>query len=222
MQLAFFKNSELSNSGDLGRYSYDVVSAGTARNEETNQFNGRVAYMFGAGTTCSHEVGVSGQWSELYNVDTEKRGDMWAAATHLDTRCGRWNFQLEAARYDHNPVNPNGVAPNRIELGAFESIYEIAPSGTVGVANVAYNFPLSGDILDQLTCYNDYSVLYKDGGGKDSILNTTGCAIGVGPLFIYADLINANNMVFFGNGSLAEGGEDDWDTRLNLNIGYYW
>jgi len=222
LQLAFFKNSELSNSADLGRYSYDVVSAGTARNEETNQFNARVAYTFGAGTTCSHEVGVSGQWSELYNLDTEKRGDMWAAATHLDTRCGRWNFQLEAARYDHNPVNPAGIGANRIELGAFESLYDIAPTGTVGIANIAYNFPLSGDILNQLTCYNDYSVLYKDGGGDDSILNTTGCAIGIGPLFIYADLINANNMVFFGNGSLAEGGEDDWDTRLNLNVGYYW
>lgn len=221
-QLAFFKNSELSSSSNLGRYSFDVVSAGEARNEENNQINARVAYTFGKDTNCSHEVGLSTQWGELYNADTDRRGDKWAAATHLDTRCGRWNFQLELARFDHNPANPVGVAPDRIEIGGFEAVFDVAQTGTLGVANIAYNFPLGGEKIDQLTCYNDYSVLAKDGPGEDSQLNTTGCALGIGPMFIYLDLINANNMIFFGDGSLAGGGNDEWSTRFNVNVGYYW
>lgn len=33
-QLAFFKNEELGNAGDLERYSYDPVTSGTAKNQE--------------------------------------------------------------------------------------------------------------------------------------------------------------------------------------------
>ena len=222
-QVAFFKNSELASATDLGRYSFDVVSAGQARNEEANQINVRAAHTFGLGTTCSHEVGVSGQWGELYNFDTRRRGDHWAAAGHLDTRCGRWNLQLEAARFEFNPEQPAALGNDTLRLGGFETSYDIAAEGTFGVANIAYNVPIDSAAIDQLICYNDYSVLFKDRSGfRKSQLNTTGCLVSKGPIFLYLDLIQANNMVFFGNGSLAGDGEDDWKTRLNINIGYYW
>jgi hypothetical protein len=223
LQVAFFKNSELASATDLGRYSFDVVSAGQARNEEANQINARAAYTFGMGTTCSHEVGVSGQWGELYNFDTRRRGDHWAAAGHLDTRCGRWNLQLEAARFEFNPKQPATIGNDTLRLGGFETSYDVAAKGTFGVANIAYNVPIDSAAIDQLICYNDYSVLFKDRSGfRKSQLNTTGCLVAKGPIFLYLDLIQANNMVFFGNGSLAGEGEDDWKTRFNVNIGYYW
>ncbi|MCB1694397.1 MAG: hypothetical protein KDI19_16610, partial [Pseudomonadales bacterium] len=221
-QLAFYKGSELSSASDLGRYSFDVVSDADAHNEESNQFNARVAYSIGRETGCVNEVGLSGQWGELANSDTDARGTHWAAAGHLDSRCGRWNLQFELARYGFDPANPPGTASRRVRLGAFESAYDVSAQGTLAVANVAYNLPLSGSVVDQVTCYNDYSALYKDLDADTSQLNTTGCVVGAGPLFLYVDVIRANNMVFFGNGSLAGSGERDWDTRFNINLGYYW
>jgi hypothetical protein len=223
LQFAFFKNAELASPSDLGRYSFDIVSVGESRNEETNQLNARAAWTFGLNTPCSHELGVSGQWGELYNFDTQRRGDHWAAAGHLDTRCGRWNLQFEAARYAFSPEQPSSFGNDTLRVGGFESSYDMASEGTFAVANVAYNVPVDWPAIDQLICYNDYSVLYKDRDDfEKSQLNTTGCLVGKGPLFLYLDLIQANNMVFFGDGSLAGAGESGWQTRFNVNIGYYW
>ena len=223
LQFAFFKNAEVASATDLGRYSFDVVSVGDSRNEESNQFNLRAAYTFGMDTGCSHELGVSGQWGELYNFDTQRRGDHWAAAGHLDTRCGRWNLQFEAARYEYSPAQPSAFDNHTIRLGGFESSYDLANEGTFAVANVAYNVPVGWAAIDQLICYNDYSVLFKDRSEfRKSQLNTTGCLVGKGPIFLYLDLIQANNMVYFGNGSLAGDGESGWQRRFNVNIGYYW
>jgi hypothetical protein len=223
LQLAFFKNEELGDATNLARYAYDVVRVGDAQNEESNRLNGRIAYTFDAGSDCQHEVGVSGQWGQLYNATTDRNGDHWAAAAHLDSRCGRWNLQLEAARYEYAPKNPAGLDDGLIRLGAFEGSYDVASRANVLVANLAYNFDVDGTAIDSLLCYNDYSVVLKDPPGfADSHLNTTGCAIGAGPLFVYLDYILARNMVFFGNGSLADGGDRSWDSRFNVNVGYYW
>lgn len=222
-QAAFFKNGELSNPGELDRYSLDVVSVGGSANEEVNQGNLRAAYTFAAGTSCSHEVGVSAQGGQIYNSITDRSGSHWAGAGHLDTRCGRWNLQLQAARYDYSPENPPGVPGDTIRLGSFGGSYEVASRASVLVANVAYNLPVRWTAVDQITCYNDYSVVIKDHDRfEDSQLNTTGCLVGAGPLYVYADLIRAKNMIFFGDGSLAGGGETGWDTRFNINVGYYW
>ena len=222
-RVAFFKNGELSNAASVDRYSLDVVAAGGSANEEANQVNLRGAYTFGAGTSCSHEAGLSAQAGEIYNAVTDRSGSHWAGAGHLDTRCGRWNLQLQAARYGYSPENPPGVPDDVIRLGGFGSSYDVASRASVLVANMAYNLPVSWAAVDQVTCYNDYSVVLKDDGRfDDSRLNTTGCLVGVGPLFVYLDLIRAENMIFFGDGSLAGGGETGWDTRFNINVGYYW
>lgn len=222
-QVAFFKNSEFGSSTTLERYSFDVVAVGDTANEETNQVNLRAAYTFGKDTPCSHEVGLSAQAGELYNYDTGRRGDHWAGAAHLDSRCGRWNLQLQAARYGYDPANPAGVSDEVIRMGGFATSFDVAAHASVLVANVAYNLPVPWEFMDQLTCYNDYSIVIKDNDRfRDSQLNTTGCLAGVGPLYIYFDLIRAENMVFFGEGSLAGGGQPGWDTRFNINVGYYW
>lgn len=223
LQLAFFKNEELNDPANLDRYSFDVVQVGDQRNEETNQFNARLAYTFGEGTSFTNEVGLSGQWGQLYNDATGEHGDHWALAAHLDSRYERWNFQFQIARYAYNPENPPGVDSRSVRLGAFATSYDVAAEGTVLVGNVAYNFPVPVDFVDSITGYNDFSAVFKDEDAfDDSFLNTTGVAIGVGPVFIYLDLIQARNMVFFGDGSLAGGGDDEWDLRANLNVGYYW
>jgi hypothetical protein len=226
LQLAAFKNAELGNAADLERYSFDpaVVSGNPlAQNEQTNTFNARLAYTLGQETGCSHELGGSAMWGELYNRATDDKGDYWATALHSDSRCGRWNFQFEAGRYEFDPRNAPGVSNETITLGAFAGSHEIAAKANFGVVNVAYNLPVTWPGISSLTCYNDFSVLDKDPDSfENSYINTTGCAIGSGPLFTYVDIIRGRNALFFGNGSLAGGGDDDWNTRFNINVGYYW
>ena len=224
LQTAFFKNGELGDASNLDRYSYDPVTTGPGRNQESNTVNARLTYTFGANSECSHELGISGQWGQLPNQDTGESGNHWAAAGHVDSHCGRWNTQLEVGRYRYNPRNPAGVASDTVTLGAFGGSYEVAAAGTFGVANIAYNVPVQWPKVDVLTCYSDFSVLIKDDSGFDnSYLHTIGCGIGTGPVFTYVDLIRGRNMVFFGDGSLAGGGDSrGWDTRFNVNVGYYW
>jgi len=223
-QAAFYKNGELGNAANLERYSFDLVRVGPEHaNEETNQLNLRLARSLGPSPDNTHELGVSAQIGQVHNAVTGENGSQWALAAHLDSRVRRWNFQLQLARYEYEPENPPGLSDETVRLGAFATSYDIAAQGTLGVANVAYNLPVQLPLVDQILVYNDFSVLWKDPDGFDeSILNTTGAAIGMGPIFIYLDLIQAQNMVFFGDGSLAGGGETDWKRRLNLNIGYYW
>ncbi len=221
--LAFYKNEELNDATDLDRYSFDLVQSGDQQNEELNQFNARVAYTFGLDTGCETELGVSGQIAEIYNAQTDRKGDHWAAAVHLDRRCGRWNLQLQAAGYEYRVKNPPGVDRRTVQVGAFSTFYGIDSRAQIAVANIAYNFDTPWEPIDQLICYNDYSRLFKSlDGAADSQINTTGCAVGVGPIFIYLDHILARDMAFFGNGSMARGGERRWRSRFNVNVGFYW
>lgn len=226
-QLAFYKNGELAAPGNLERYSYDPVTPATPdddtdNNAETNQFNVRGAYTFGADTACSTEVGVSLQAGQLYNDITDDTGDAWAAAGHMDLRCGRWNVQLQGGRYGHDPANPPGASEDTVTLGAFAFAHRIAAGGTVSVANLAYQVPIGDIPLDQVTCYTDYSRLDKQAGFDASQLHTTGCLLSRGPTFTYIDIIRGRNALFIGPGSLAGGGDPDtWHTRFNINLGYY-
>lgn len=224
-QLAFYKNEELNDATNLNRYAFDVVRVGEQQNEKINQINARTTYTFGEGSGCETELGGSGQVAQLYDASTQERGDHWAGAAHLDSRCGRWNFQVQAVRYRYDPyrsANASGNASN-VSVGAFAASFPIASSADIGVANIAYNFDSPWPRVEQIICYNDYSRLFKNTAGAiDSQVNTTGCAVGSGPIFAYFDYITANNMAFFGQGSMAAGGEDAWHGRFNVNLGYYW
>jgi len=220
---AFYKNEELNDASNPDRYSFDLVRSGDQQNEEVDQFNIRVTYTAGKDTGCETELGASVRMGDLYNATTDRRGDQHAVAVHADSRCGRWNVQLKAIRYDFNPANPPGVSAASVRVGAFAGTYDIASDADILVTNLAYNLPSPWDRVDSITCYNDYSRLYKNlAGARDSRINTIGCAIGIGPLFTYVDYILAQNMPYFGAGSLAAGGDDDWHGRFNVNIGFYW
>jgi len=222
-QFAFYKNEELNDSASADRYSYDLVREGDQQNEEVNQLNARLAYTFGLGSSCETELGASLEAGQVYNTTNNERGDHRAAALHLDSRCGRWNLQLQGTRYDYDVADPAGVDDSVVRVGAFAGTYDIASDADILVANLAYNFASTWEHIDSITCYNDYSRLIKDlAGARDSQINTLGCAIGSGPIFTYLDYILANNMPYFGDGSLAAGGNDEWQSRLNINIGYYW
>jgi len=230
LQLAFFKNGEWGSPSKLERYSYDVVidesNFPRQANEETNQFNARLAYTFEHSGLGSTEVGLSGQYGQLFNSITDGTGDHWAAAAHLNGYYGPFNLMLEAARYGFDPDNPADVDDDQILMGAFAVAAPVAAQGTVYVANLAYDVPVEWGPISLLTFYNDYSILVKDADDfNDSQINTLGCLVTAGPLYTYIDFILGKNAQFLGGGSEAFGAardsDDDWNARFNINVGYY-
>jgi hypothetical protein len=182
--------------------------------------------MFNHGSLGSTEVGLSGQYGQLYNSITDDKGDRWAGAVHLNGFYGPFNLMLQAARYEYHPENPTGVDDDQILMGAFAVAAPVASEGTVYVANVAYDLPVEWGPISKLTFYNDYSILVKDEDDfNDSQINTLGCLVTAGPVFTYIDYILGKNAQFLGGGSEAFGAatdsDDDWNARFNINVGYY-
>jgi hypothetical protein len=81
--------------------------------------------------------------------------------------------------------------------------------------------------LDYVIPYLEYSVLMKtESSFNDSALATLGAAWGRGNWFIYTDLSASNGNEFIGGDTafgdrLGANQDDDWQTRFNINFGYY-
>tara|TARA_B100000959_G_scaffold287292_1_gene370869 strand:- start:5155 stop:6039 length:885 start_codon:yes stop_codon:yes gene_type:complete len=227
IQLAFFKNADWGNPSDLDRYSTDIVtdSSISQGNEETNQFNLRLARIFEHSEKNETEIGVSGMIGQLYNSITTDMGDRWAAAVHLNGYYGPFNLMLEGAWYDFNPENPAGVDNSTVLLGNFGSSYLLASEGVMYTANVSYDLPVSWGPITKLTFFNDYNILVKNKEGfSDSEMNIPGVMLTAGPVLVYMSAIMGKNAIFLGNETEPMGaGNPDavWNVRYNINVGYY-
>ncbi|MCV6639363.1 porin [Candidatus Albibeggiatoa sp. nov. NOAA] len=224
LQLAFFKNEDYSSSSNLDRYSFDIVTTDDQANKEANQFNTRLTYTLDHGNDNSSEFGLSGQIGQLYNTTTQDSGHHWAVGLHWEGNYNGWNPQFQLAHYKYAPKNPEGVSDDIVMIGAYGGAFPKSAEGTVLIANIAKDFNVNWGKLKKLTCYNDYSVLFKKPENHhDSHLNTLGCSFGIGPVYTYVDFIAGKNMFYLGdsNGLGAGQADADWETRFNINIGYY-
>jgi hypothetical protein len=230
LQLAFYKNEELGSSTNNKRYSFDVVRGGIHDNEETNQFNARMAYTLRHGSKWSTELGLSGQWGQLYNTKAEEFGSHWAAAAHLNGQYDRFNLMLQAAHYEYLPKTPYYGDPLRrtservVQMGGLGDSFLVAAKGTVYTANIAYAMPVDWGPITQLRFYNDYSLLDKDRSSfADSHHNVSGVQVSAGNFYAFMDIIAGKNDLYAGGSryAYAQGESDaDWHTRINLNFGY--
>jgi len=224
IQAAFFKNDEWGNSSDTERFSFDVISAGLQQNEESNQLNLRAAYTLKHGDVGNTELGISGEWGQLYNNTTRDSGDHWAGAAHLNGNYGNLNVMLEYIRYGYNPENPMNVPDSSVLMGAFGGSFEVASEANVYVANLAYGVPVNWGPISRLTFYDDYSYIDKiEDGWNSSQINTLGCMVTAGSLYTYIDIIAGKNAPWLGSGAdaLTAGTDDGWHTRFNINFGFY-
>ncbi len=225
LAFAFYKNGELGSPSDADRYSVDVLSTGF-ENEETNQGNIRAAYTITHNDTCSTEFGISGQYGEIYNSITDDTGDHYAGALHIVGNYGNWNIQLEGVQYEYDPENPPEANDDVIYVGAYSYSWGIPTEAVMGIANIAYTLPVDFGPIDSLTFYSDNTIIDPDNSDWDETWqNVLGCLIAAGPVYTYIDIISAENMPFMG-GSMVnnlDGWESssDRNTRLNINIGYY-
>lgn len=236
VQAAYFKNSDLfggSGPAPLNRYSLDLVG----KVKEVDQFNGRVTYTYGE--TFKQEFGLSAMLGRSYDIDTEKYGKRQAFAAHYQADYSNFNLKLEYLRYDYE--HPDGKTPY-FTVGAFNGKYNVANKGQTFTCSAAYKLEVNKGVLDYFLFYNDFSMLKKDDIElanqtlvcNDSFIETLGCGISAGPVYIYVDNIWGKNMPWLGgteNGfvqgkNLTPEEQDlnqneEWHYRFNVNVGYY-
>ena len=88
-------------------------------------------------------------------------------------------------------------------------------------ANLAYRLPVRCGPVTELLFYNDFNVMADKSGGlqENTLLNVAGVAVSAGGLYTFFDLLSAKNQPFVG-GSLGDDA-GNWNTRFNINVGYY-
>lgn len=215
---AWFISSEYDNAARFDRYSFDVAATDASPYKEDGQLNLRAQYDAGA-----YVAGASLQWGRI-DSESSGSGDHYAVALHLNANLDQWNFQGQWAAYEYDRDALVGQDENRIALSAFEYPFEIAAKAQVLNVNVARSFELNNRFIKKVTCYNDHSYIAASNraGLDDSVQNVTGCMLENGGLYTYIDWIAGKNMWFAGGpGVGVDNGDSAWQSRLNINIGYY-
>ncbi len=232
--LAYFHESEYPSS-DFKRYSFDVadetvgeeggyytVGDGTnlAANEEAGQINARFIKNYD-----NFNVGVSGEIGRIYNSNNAETADRYAAALHTEAKFGLWKVKAQGIQYEYDETADIGTQDGTIAISGFNFASDIASKGRVGILNISREIPINNRFIDSATCYNDFTHIKgtsdNDLGNDESMQNVTGCMLAKGGIYTYLDVIAGKNMYFAGGNGIGTQGADDWDTRFNLNIGWY-
>lgn len=230
------------------RYSYDVIPVELNNNIERNQLNGRAEYKLSEKV----QLGISYQTSEIFNQATNHLGRHAAIALHGKAVVDRWDFIAQYIYYKYDDVqNDLGEDLQVVQMGAYGfGDYQVAAEASIALAGISYNIPLDWGPFDNISIYNDYSVMFKPGefqmdgksyGFEKSQQNVLGALISAGNIYTYIDIASGYNHPWltdnFGGTDLGPGNfvnpEEDldkenpidqdpfWNTRLNINIGYY-
>jgi len=230
IRVAFFKNDEQGGvdgyvSDRTHRYSYDVIgirdfdsgegiySSPTQQMGESNTLNLRYSYNFFSNT----EVGVSLLLGDLEGGSgIGSVGDRSAYAFHVKSKIDNIGIMFQYSDYEYDLDNGSDF----VAVGAWAFTDTMPAEASQYNLNLSYDTDVSFGPISHLTFYNDYNLVTdKSGGTKDTIMNVTGVAISAGGVYAYVDFVVAKNQPFIG-GTLA-GNSDDWNKRLNINIGYY-
>ncbi|MDP8245333.1 MAG: hypothetical protein P9L94_14710 [Candidatus Hinthialibacter antarcticus] len=228
LHLAYYLEDEghyHGKSNDSARYSYDLVAEGVSQNVEENQLNLRYAYTWEHAENHNTEIGVSLQLGKVHNRTTNDDGNQYAAGLHLNETWNQWNLMVEVIRYEYSLRNPPRVSNDFVLMGAYDFPYEIASRANLYTVGLSYTIPIEPTYIDSITLYDDFSILDKDQSGfYDSYQNVIGASVSAGNFFIYFDAAFGKNHPWIGpiwTDGFSSGGDDDWYTRFNINIGFY-
>lgn len=233
------------NSG-AGRYSYDLVPSAGASNRELNQLNLRAAYHL----NDNLEIGLSAQVGGNYNSVLDEATTSTAFAAHSVANMGNFNFKGEVIQYNYAAKDDLGNDLETVTMGAYGFPYQVATEARMYVAGLAYSIPVEFGPISNIQAYVDYTYTDKlNDNFTDMQHLIPGFLITAGNIYTYVDLAIGKNQPWltstFGTG-LGQGqlysddnsskyyNEDatlqgtpvtmddlDWETRFNINIGYY-
>ncbi|PWJ42463.1 hypothetical protein [Sediminitomix flava] len=227
-ELTFGSNSDASNS----RYSYDVGSIDENgdgelqyRNKEVNQLNIHLNRQIKEGELI-HNMGVSGEFGGLYNLDTEGMGSHFATAIHYETSYRKWKLKTQVSYYKNSPNTPEGERTDVVAMTAFGAPYLVAAEATTYTVGLSFTQAVDWGPISCLMFYNDFGYMDKaEDSFYDSYQNVTGCLVFAGPIYTYIDAALGKNQPWLGpdyNTALAYGSEGaEWHLRFNINFGYY-
>lgn len=236
LDLAYFLASEGTfhgNSLDSARYSYDFVKLNSGLGyEEEHQFNLRAIYAVdGIG-----DLGISLQYGRLNAIGfNDDDADHLAASAHMKNRFGNLTLVSQLTYYEVNITanNPWGT-DSLIPMGAYDFAWPVATKALIPAVSLQYSIDTPRiPWLDNVTPYIEYSSIIKDEDSfNDSELFVVGAAWWRGGWFIYTDLAFSNGNYFVGSegddyssfagvGDFGINGNDSWNYRLNINLGYY-
>lgn len=228
---AYFMEAQPNGAAAFGapataRYSYDIVPGGNQTNVETNQFNLRFArtLVYESG---SAEAGISLQRGGIYNQVSGDMGHTTAAALHVDADIRRLNIKAQAAWYRHNARDDEGNRVDVVKMAAYGvDAYDVAAEAVIYQVGVSYSLPVDIGPVSDITFYENYAYTKKaESGFYDTQQNVLGFLVTAGMVYTYFDIASGKNHPWltsdFGQG-LGRGRENPrWNTRFNINIGFY-
>ncbi|MCF7801389.1 MAG: hypothetical protein K9N34_05155 [Candidatus Marinimicrobia bacterium] len=207
-----------------GRYSYDVVPSpgNNASLREMNTVNAQVTYDL----SKALQVGISGQFGQLYNSVLDDASMASAYAAHLVANFGPLNLKTEFINYDYTAQGDDGTDLDIVYMGAYGFPYPVAARANLYVAGLAYSIPVKMGPISNIQAYVDYTLTDKANSNyEDTALLIPGFLVSAGKVYTYVDYAMGVNQPWltdtFGIG-LGQGvANAKWNKRFNVNIGYY-
>lgn len=214
---------------DSARYSFDVVNESGDGYEERNQFNARIIKAMTLGEV-SADVGLSAQYGLLESRGDQGDGAHYAASLHAVGKWDQWTLAPQLTYYhydvDDHLVQSGAVTNDLIDMGAYDFAWPIATEAWIPAISLSYHKETPGiGWLDYFMPYIEYSSIRKTTGDfNNSDLFIVGVGWGRGAWYIYTDLAFSNGNYFVGGNEFTTFGanpDNDWQTRFNINFGYY-
>lgn len=229
------------------RYSYDVVPVPGNTNIERRQLNLRAAKLLKSGeiglSLQTHEV-YNQQTTHTGRqfagaVHYENNWGRW----NLKTQALYYNFKDVRDDAD-TPLS-------FVQMGAYGfGTYDVAAEAAMYTVGVSYDIPVSWGPVRNIQVYTDYTYMEKFGeielNGTTQRFAPThmlvpGALVSAGKIFCYFDIAQGRNQPWisdiFGGNALGTGrgvnyqepisstnpisDKAAWNTRLNINLGYY-
>jgi hypothetical protein len=228
-------------STDSVRYSYDVTNESGNGYEEENQFNARAVYAAELGDV-SVDLGFSAQYGMLDSQGPQDDGDHYAVSFHPVFKWNNFTLSTQLTKYEYDVDADQPLGTDKlVQFGAFDFATLHAAEAWVAGASLSYYHEIAAvDWVDYVIPYVEYSSIMKDESDfNDSDLFTVGAAWGRGGWYIYTEVAASNGNDFVGDeggfggtsagvtpggftsNRFGENPADDWQTRFNINFGYY-
>ncbi|WP_186753575.1 porin [Echinicola salinicaeni] len=229
------------------RYSYDVVPTPGENNIERNQLNLRTTYQLGStqlGASAQwmeiYNQSTTNKGKQIAAaVHAEWQQNRW----NLKTEVIYYKY--------NKVKNDAGTVLSSLQMGAYGfGTYDVASEASLYVIGLAYDIPTNWGPISNIQIYNDYTYIHKPGklklGNeiapfKKTQQNVLGALITAGKIYTYVDIASGYNHPWisdsFGGNALGPGRgmqydmpvsesnpidpKPGWNTRVNINLGYY-
>ena len=229
------------------RYSYDVIPIPGNNNIERRQFNIRAAKLLNSGeiglSLQTHELynqstaHTGRQFAGA--IHFENNWGNW----NLKSQAIYYQYQ--------NVQDDNGNILDFVQMGAYGfGTYDVASEAALYTLAVSYDIPLTWGPIRNIQLYSDYTYMQKFGevqlNGKTERFAPThmfvpGALVSAGKIYCYFDIARGINQPWlsdsFGGNAAGTGRgvnyldpisdsnpidrDPSWNTRLNINLGYY-